>query len=72
MGEDLVVGATVTSAQAHTVTATIGRSGRPVITVTVGAVTVAAHATSALLSHLPAWTRAATTAGLLDTADDIG
>lgn len=71
-GEDLAVGCTVTSAQPYKVTATVGTGGRPVITVTVGAVTVAVHTTSALLSHLHAWTRAATAAGLLDTADDIG
>jgi hypothetical protein len=65
VGEDLTVACNVTADQIRRVTSSPGPDGRPVISVTVGAVTVDAHTTTALQSHLAAWTKAATGTGLL-------
>ena len=66
-GEDLAVVCTVGARQRHTVTAQHGPDGRPVLTVTVGAVTIDVHTTTALASHLQAWREAATVTALLET-----
>lgn len=65
-GEDLSVLCNVSAEQRSSVFSTTGADGRPVITVTVGAVTVDVHTTSALSSYLAAWHRAATVTGLLE------
>ena len=69
-GEDLSVLCNVSAEQRHSVTSSTGPTGRPVITVTVGAVTVGVHTTTALRSHLAAWRRAATVTGMLKDARD--
>jgi hypothetical protein len=53
-GEDLSVLCDVSAGQRSTVLGSTGADGRPVITVTVGAVTVHAHTTTALRSYLDA------------------
>lgn len=69
-GEDLTVACNVTAAQRHSVSSSTGPDGRPVMTVTVGAVSVRVHTTSALQSYLSAWTKAATVTSLLQDAGD--
>ena len=69
-GEDLSVLCNVVAEQRSTVLSSIGADGRPVITVTVGAVTVDVHTTTALLSYLSAWRKAATVTGMLEDARD--
>ncbi len=68
-GEDLTVLCNVSAAQHFAVTSSIGADRRPVITVTVGAMTVDAHTTTALRSHLTAWRRACTVTDLLQNTD---
>ena len=68
VGEDLVVACTVSAGQQHSVTSQAGADGRPVLIVTVGAVTVHVHTPTALHSYLAAWTRAATVTALLEDA----
>jgi hypothetical protein len=68
-GEDLTVLCNISAAQHFAVTSNIGPDRRPVITVIVGAVTVDAHTTTALRSHLAAWRRAWTVTELLQDAD---
>ena len=67
-GEDLSVLCNVSAEQRHSVTSSAGPTGRPVITVTFGAVTVGVHTTTALRSHLTAWRKAATVTGMLKDA----
>ncbi len=69
-GEDLSVLCNVDAEQHHNVTSSTGADGRPVITVTVGAVTVDVHTTTALRSYLAAWRKAATATGMLENARD--
>jgi hypothetical protein len=69
-GEDLSVLCNVSADQRHTVTSSTGPDGRPVLTVTVGAVTVDVHTTTALRSYLAAWRKAATVTGMLEDARD--
>ena len=69
-GEDLSVLCHVTAEQRSNVLSSIGADGRPVITVTVGAVTVDVHTTTALLSYLSAWGKTATVTGMLENARD--
>ena len=69
-GEDLSVLCNVTAEQRSNVLHSTGADGRPVITVTVGAVTVDVHTTTALQSYLSAWRKAATVTGMLETARD--
>ena len=69
-GEDLSVLCNVTAEQRRNVLSSTGADGRPVITVTVGAVTVDVHTTSALRSYLAAWRKAATVTGMLEDALD--
>lgn len=66
VGEDLSVLCNVSAEQRSSVISTTGADGRPLITVTVGAVTIDVHTTSALRSYLAAWRRAATVTGLLE------
>ncbi len=70
VGEDLSVLCNVSAEQRQSVTSSTGADGRPVITVTVGAVTVQVHTTTALRSYLDAWRKAATVTGLLQDARD--
>ena len=56
--------------QRRNVTSSTGADGRPVITVTVGAVTVDVHTTTALRSYLAAWRKAATVTGMLEDTRD--
>ena len=71
VGEDLAVICNVTAEQRHSVVSSTGPDGRPVLTVTVGAVAVEVHTTTALRSYLAAWRKAATvTAMLEDVRDD--
>ena len=67
-GEDLSVLCNVTAEQRRNVLSSTGADGRPVITGTVGAVTVDVHTTSALRSYLAAWRKAATVTGMLEDA----
>ncbi len=53
-GEDLGVLCQVSAEQPRSVTSSTGPDGRPIITVTVGAVTVEVHTTTALRSYLAA------------------
>ena len=69
-GEDLSVLCNVTAEQRRNVLSSTGADGRPVISVTVGAVTVDVHTTSALRSYLAAWRKAATVTGMLEDARD--
>ena len=69
-GEDLSVLCNVTAEQRSTVRSTTGADGRPVLTVSVGAVTVDLHTTTALRSYLAAWRKAATVTGMLEHARD--
>lgn len=69
-GEDLSLLCNVTAEQRRHVLSSTGADGRPVISVTVGAVTVDAHTTSALRSYLAAWHKAATVTGMLEDARD--
>lgn len=69
-GEDLSVLCNVTAEQRSNVRSSTGADGRPVITVTVGAVTVDVHTTTALLSYLSGWRKAATVTGMLEDARD--
>ncbi len=70
-GEDLSVLCNVSAEQRSSVRSSTGADGRPVITVTVGAVTVDVHTTTtALRSYLTAWRKAATVTGLLEDARD--
>ena len=69
-GEDLSVLCNVTAEQRRNVMSSTGADGRPVISVTVGAVTVDVHTTSALRSYLAAWRKAATVTGMLEDARD--
>ena len=69
-GEDLSLLCNVTAEQRRNVLSSTGADGRPVISVTVGAVTVDAHTTSALRSYLAAWRKAATVTGMLEDARD--
>jgi hypothetical protein len=69
-GEDVGVLCNVSAEQRSTVRSSTGADGRPVITVTVGAVTVQAHTTTAVRSYLDAWRKAATVTGLLEDARD--
>jgi hypothetical protein len=69
-GEDLSVLCNVSAEQRRSVTSRTGPDGRPVLTVTVGAVTVQVHTTTALRSYLDAWRKAATVTGLLEDARD--
>ncbi len=71
VGEDLSVLCNVSGEQRSSVLSTTGADGRPLITVTVGAVTIDVHTTTALRSYLAAWRKAATVTGLLeDTRDE--
>jgi hypothetical protein len=69
-GEDMSVLCNVTAEQRRNVLSSTGADGRPVITVTVGAVTVNVHTTTALRSYLAAWCKAATVTGMLEDARD--
>ena len=69
-GEDLSVLCNVTAEQRRNVLSSTGADGRPVISVTVGAVTVDVHTTSALRSYLAAWRKAATVTEMLEDARD--
>ncbi len=69
-GEDLGVLCTVSAVQPRSVTGSTGPDGRPLITVTVGAVTVEVHTTTALRSCLVAWRKAGSASGLLKDARD--
>ena len=69
-GEDLSVLCNVSAEQRSTVLSGTGADDRPVITVTVGAVTVDVHTTTALLSYLAAWRKAAAVTGMLEDARD--
>ena len=69
-GEDLSMLCNVTAEQRSNVLSSTGADGRPVITVTVGAVTVDVHTTTALHSYLAAWRKAATVTGMLEDARD--
>ncbi len=69
-GEDLSVICNVTAEQRHSVTSSTGPDGRPVLTVTVGAVAVDVHTTTALRSYLAAWRKAATVTGMLEDSRD--
>ena len=70
-GEDLSVLRTVSAEQRSTVTSSPGPDGRPVPTVTVGAVTIDVHSTTALRCHLAAWCKSAAVTGMLeDTRDE--
>ena len=67
-GEDVSVFCNVHGEQRRSVTSSTGADGRPVLTVTVGAVTVDVHTTTALRSFLAAWRKAATVTGMLESA----
>ena len=67
-GEDVSVFSNVHGEQRRNVTSSTGADGRPVLTVTVGAVTVDVHTTTALRSFLAAWRKAATVTGMLEGA----
>ncbi len=69
-GQDLGVLCQVSAEQPRSVTSSTGPDGRPSITVTVGAVTVEVHTTTALRSYLAAWLKARSVAGLLEDARD--
>ena len=69
-GEDLSVLCNVSAEQRHSVTSSTGPDGRAVITVTVGAVTVQVHTTTALRCYLTAWRKADTVTDLLEDARD--
>lgn len=69
-GEDVSVLCNVSAEQRSTVRSSTGADGRPVLTVTVGAVTVQAHTTTAVRAYLDAWRKAATVTGLLEDARD--
>ena len=69
-GEDLSVLCNVSAEQRSHVLSSTGADGRPVITVTVGAVTVDVHTTTALRSYLAAWRKAATVTGMLEDSRD--
>ena len=60
----------MTAEQRRNVLSSTGADGRPVISVTVGAVTVDVHTTSALRCYLGAWRKAATVTGMLEDARD--
>ena len=68
VGEDVSVFCNVSGEQRRNVISSTGADGRPVITVTVGAVTVDVHTTTALRSFLAAWRKAATVNGMLEGA----
>ena len=59
-GQDLAVVCHVNGEQPVGGQASAGSGGRPVMTVTVGAVSTTVHTTTALLSYLDGWTRAGT------------
>ncbi len=65
-GQDLTVVSHVTGGQPVTVHANTRASGRPVLIVTVGAVTIAVHTTTALTAYLHTWTRAGTAQEILE------
>ncbi len=67
-GEDLSVLCNVSAEQRSNVLSNTGPDGRPVIIVTVGAVTVDVHTTTALRSYRAAWRKAATVTGMLEDA----
>ena len=69
-GEDLSVLCNVTAEQRYHILSSTGADGRPVITVTVGAVGVDVHTATALRSYLTAWRKAATVTGMLEDARD--
>ena len=60
----------VSAEQRISLFSTTGADGRPLTTVTIGAVTVDVHTTSALRSYLAAWRKAATVTGLLEDTHD--
>ena len=60
----------VTAEQRRNVLSSTGADSRPVNSVTVGALTVDVHTTSALRSYLTAWRKAATVTGMLEDARD--
>jgi hypothetical protein len=65
-GVDFAVGANVTGEQHTAVVATTQATGRQVLTVVVGGVTVRVHTTTALLSYVAGWTRAETARAILE------
>ncbi len=69
-GEDVSVLCNVSAEQGSTVLGSTGADGRPVLTVTVGAVTVQVHTTTALRSYLVAWRKAGAVTGMLAPARD--
>jgi len=68
--EDLAVVHTVQADLVHSVLVDTDDLGRPVLTVTVGAVRVQVHTTTALRSDLAAWTQAGTVRVLLPDSRD--
>jgi len=68
--EDLAVVHTVQADPVHSVLGGTDDLGSPVLTVTVGAVRVQVHTTTALRSYLAAWTQAGTVRVLLPDSRD--
>jgi len=64
-GEDFAVVCNVTGERHTSVSARVEASGRPVMTVIVGAVTTTVHTTTALRSYVEAWTLASKSRAIL-------